>query len=184
MLYGLLMLSLASASPVRRFFPPRHSIINWFDRLRGRAMGLTMVGIGAGGLVLPPVNEFLIRAPRDGASPGAASFAGSGGTVVIPLIAIYVRARPQDLGLLPDGAAPSEGAESESAPTSGLTARSAVATADILAVGDGLPAPADRGLRAQLPLRPLRHQAAGVHAPTGGLLLRLCRGLQHHQNRE
>jgi MFS family permease len=44
------------------------------------------------------------------------------------VIAVYVRTRPQDLGLLPDGADQSEGAESESAPISGLTARSAIAT--------------------------------------------------------
>jgi predicted MFS family arabinose efflux permease len=89
-------------------------------------MGLTMVGIGAGGLVLPPVNEFLIRALGWRLTWGC-SFAVLA-VLVIPLIAIYVRTRPQDLGLLPDGADPREGAEKESAPASGLTARSAVAT--------------------------------------------------------
>jgi MFS family permease len=126
MLYGLLMVSgfgIAGAT----ILPAQTLVINWFDRLRGRAMGLTMVGIGAGGLVLPPVNEFLIRALGWRLTWGC-SFAVLA-VVVIPLIAIYVRARPQDLGLLPDGADPSEGAESDSAPTRGLTARRAVATA-------------------------------------------------------
>jgi MFS family permease len=106
--------------------PAQTLIVNWFDRLRGRAMGLTMVGIGAGGLVLPPVNELLIRLLGWRLTWGCA-FAVLV-VVVIPLIAIYVRTRPQDLGLLPDGADPVEGAESGSAPVTGLTARSAVAT--------------------------------------------------------
>ena len=106
--------------------PAQTLITNWFDRLRGRAMGLTMVGIGAGGLVLPPVNEFLIRT-LGWRLTWICSF-GIFVTVVIPLIAVYVRTRPEDLGLLPDGARESSEAESKSAPASGLTARSAVAT--------------------------------------------------------
>ena len=125
MLYGLLMVSgfgIAGAT----ILPAQTLVVNWFDRLRGRAMGLTMVGIGAGGLVLPPVNEFLIRALGWRLTWGCSFVVLA--AVVIPLIAIYVRTRPQDLGLLPDGAAPSQGAESESAPASGLTARRAIGT--------------------------------------------------------
>jgi len=125
MLYGLLMVS-GFAMAGATILPAQTLVINWFDRLRGRAMGLTMVGIGAGGLVLPPVNELLIRL-LGWRLTWFCSFAVFA-TVVIPLIAVYVRTRPQDLGLLPDGADPSEGAESESAPARGLTARSAVAT--------------------------------------------------------
>lgn len=125
MLYGLLMLS-GFAIAGATILPAQTLIINWFDRLRGRAMGLTMVGIGAGGLVLPPVNEFLIRLLGWRLTWGCMFLVLA--TVVVPLIAVYVRTRPQDLGLLPDGADQSEGAESESAPISGLTARSAIAT--------------------------------------------------------
>jgi MFS family permease len=125
MLYGLLMLSgfaLAGAT----ILPAQTLVINWFDRFRGRAMGLTMVGIGAGGLVLPPVNEWLIRLLgwRQTWFCTFLVFV----TVVIPLIAIFVRTRPQDLALLPDGADRSEIAEHVSAPASGLTARGAAAT--------------------------------------------------------
>ena len=94
MLYGLLMLS-GFAIAGATILPAQTLIINWFDRLRGRAMGLTMVGIGAGGLVLPPVNEFLIRLLGWRLTWGC-SFAILA-MVVIPLIAIYVRTRPQDL---------------------------------------------------------------------------------------
>jgi MFS family permease len=125
MLYAILMVS-GFAIAGATILPAQTLIINWFDRFRGRAMGLTMVGIGAGGLVLPPVNELLIRV-LGWRLTWVCSFVIFV-TVVIPLIAIYVRTRPQDLGLLPDGADQSDGAESESAPVSGLTARSAVAT--------------------------------------------------------
>jgi MFS family permease len=125
MLYAILMVS-GFAIAGATILPAQTLIINWFDRLRGRAMGLTMVGIGAGGLVLPPVNELLIRV-LGWRLTWVCSFVIFA-TVVIPLIAIYVRTRPQDLGLLPDGADPSDGSESGSAPASGLTARSAVAT--------------------------------------------------------
>ena len=125
MLYGLLMLS-GFAIAGATILPAQTLVINWFDRLRGQAMGLTMVGIGAGGLVLPPVNEFLIRVLGWRLAWFCLFLVLT--TVVIPLIAIYVRTRPQDLGLLPDGADQIEGAESRSAPVSGLTAGSAVAT--------------------------------------------------------
>jgi MFS family permease len=125
MLYGLLMVS-GFAIAGCTILPAQTLITHWFDELRGRAMGLTMVGIGAGGLVLPPVNEFLIRM-LGWRLTWVCSF-GVFVTVVIPLIALYVRTRPQDIGLLPDGATRSDGTQGSSAPASGLTARSALAT--------------------------------------------------------
>ncbi len=126
MLYALLMVS-GFAIAGATILPAQTLVINWFDRLRGRAMGLTMVGIGAGGLVLPPVNEFLIRLLGWRMTWFCTFLVFL--TVVIPLIAIFVRTRPQDLGLLPDGADRSDKTESGSAPISGLTARAALGTA-------------------------------------------------------
>jgi MFS family permease len=125
MLYALLMVS-GFAIAGSTILPAQTLIIHWFDRLRGRAMGLTMVGIGAGGLVLPPVNEYLIRL-LGWRQTWFCSFLVLA-VVVIPLIAIYVRTRPQDLGLLPDGAEHDRAADQSSAPASGLTARSAIRT--------------------------------------------------------
>ncbi len=125
MLYAILMVSGFAMAGVT-ILPAQTLVINWFDRFRGRAMGLTMVGIGAGGLVLPPVNEYLIRA-LGWRLTWICSF-GIFVTVVIPLIAVYVRTRPEDLGLLPDGAREGGEAESEPPPVSGLTVRSAIAT--------------------------------------------------------
>jgi MFS family permease len=126
MLYALLMVSgfgVAGAS----ILPAQTLVTYWFDRLRGRAMGLTMVGIGAGGLVLPPVNEYLIRLLGWRLTWFCTFLVLL--MVVIPLIAVYVRTRPADLGLLPDGADRSEEAGSESRPASGLRARDAAGTA-------------------------------------------------------
>jgi MFS family permease len=91
--------------------PCQTLVTNWFDTYRGRAMAYAMLGIGVGGMFLPPLYEFLIRAVgwRMSWVIGAASI----WVFVIPLIAIFIRTKPQDLGLLPDGAAAGETAEEQ-----------------------------------------------------------------------
>ena len=105
--------------------PAQTLVINWFDRFRGRAMGLTMLGIGAGGFLLPPFNEFMIRLVgwRLAWVVAAAMLVG----IVVPLIVIFVRTWPSDLGLRVDGA--SDLSDSAPAPlVTGVSAKSAVAT--------------------------------------------------------
>ena len=60
MLYTMMMISGFGIAGTT-ILPAQTLVTNWFDRYRGRAMGLTMLGIGAGGFLLPPFNEFLIR---------------------------------------------------------------------------------------------------------------------------
>jgi len=125
MLYTILLVS-GFAVAGATILPAQTLVTNWFDRFRGRAMGLTMLGIGAGGAVLPPVNELLIRLLGWRltwiCSCGVLVF------VVIPLIAVYVRTHPSELGLERDGvdsgAADGEGAT----PLSGLAAKEAART--------------------------------------------------------
>jgi MFS family permease len=84
--------------------PAQTLVTNWFDEYRGRALGLVVLGPAAGGFLLPSLNEFLIR------------YWGWRYTwvfscvvlwvVVIPLIAIFVRTRPSEMGLRVDGIAP------------------------------------------------------------------------------
>jgi MFS family permease len=125
MLYAIMMVAgFAVASST--VLPAQTLVTNWFDRFRGRAMGLTMLGIGAGGFLLPPLNELMIRLLG-----WRLTWLVSGAIlvlIVIPLIATFVRTRPSDLGLSRDGTAPGEASGAESAPTSGLTTRTAVAT--------------------------------------------------------
>jgi len=83
------------------WIPNQTLISNWFDRKRGRAMGITLAGIGFGGLTVPPLTAFLI------AELGwRRAFAGLGSLVllvVFTVILALVRSRPEDMGLLPDG---------------------------------------------------------------------------------
>jgi len=100
MLYAIFLVS-GFAVAATTILPAQALVISWFDRYRGRAMGLTMLGIGAGGFALPPLNELLIRLVgwRLAWLVSAAVLV----VVVIPLIAVFVRTRPSDLGLRPDG---------------------------------------------------------------------------------
>ena len=107
--------------------PAQTLVVNWFDRFRGRAMGLTMLGIGAGGFLLPPFYELMIRLVgwRLAWVAGAAMLAG----IVVPLIVIVVRTWPSDLGLRVDGANAGDLSDSAPAPpVTGLSVKSAVAT--------------------------------------------------------
>lgn len=126
MLYAAMVISgfgIAGTS----ILPAQTLVTNWFNKYRGRAMGLTMLGIGAGGFLLPPLNEFLIRF-WGWRSTWIFSSVGFF-VIVVPLIIIFVRTRPSDLGLLPDGLQPREQGGQEAAETMrGLPVRRAVGT--------------------------------------------------------
>jgi len=105
--------------------PAQTLVTNWFDKYRGRALGLAVLGPAAGGFLLPPLNEFLIR------------FWGWRYTwvfscvvlwvLVIPLIAIFVRTRPSEMGLSVDGIATvDENGEATTAVLRGLPVKRAV----------------------------------------------------------
>jgi MFS family permease len=125
MLYAILLVS-GFAVAGATVLPAQTLVTSWFNRYRGRAMGMTMLGIGAGGFLLPPLNEFLIRLL--GWRLTWAVSCGITVAIVIPLIAIFVRTLPSDLGLLPDGERSDEETGEQSAPPSGLTPGQAVAT--------------------------------------------------------
>jgi MFS family permease len=104
--------------------PAQTAITNWFNKYRGRAMSLMMLGIGSGGFVLPPLNEYLIR--TIGWRQSWLVAFGVTWLVVIPLIVVFVRTKPSELGLLADGGAVGEGSASD---VSGLPVKQAVASA-------------------------------------------------------
>ena len=125
MLYAILLVS-GFAVAGTTALPAQTLVTSWFNRYRGRAMGLTMLGIGAGGFLLPPLNELLIRLL--GWRLTWAVSCGVTVAIVIPLIAGFVRTLPSDLGLLPDGERLDEDSGEQSTPASGLTPGQAVAT--------------------------------------------------------
>ncbi len=81
-------------------------IARWFDRRRGMATGIAMVGVGLGGLVLAPVTGSVIDTYG---WERAATFLGFLLiTLPVPFILLLIRNTPADLGLLPDGADPGD----------------------------------------------------------------------------
>jgi len=76
-------------------------LAHWFERKRGMANGLAGVGIGIGVLILVPLTQYLI------------SFSGWRSAYLIlslliliiplPLNGFFLKHRPQEIGLLPDG---------------------------------------------------------------------------------
>jgi len=105
--------------------PAQALITRWFDRARGRAMAIALLGVGFGGIVLPPVNEWTIR---HFGWRGAWLWAfGWTVAIVMPVIAVALRERPD----VPSQAR-EEGREPglpAAAPAAGLTRAEAVRTA-------------------------------------------------------
>jgi len=104
------------------------SVSNWFVRLRGRAMGITWIGSQVGSALLPAFTQLLIstRGWRTAWSAlGGVIFLISG----IPSL-IFLRRRPEDIGLLPDGAP--AGASSETHLTGGARVNDSTGGADPL----------------------------------------------------
>jgi len=86
--------------------PSQTVITLWFERYRGRAMGLMMIGYGLGGMTLVPLANIFIESLgwRQSFGIPAACMV----LIVVPLVLLFVRTRPSDLGLLPDGLASEE----------------------------------------------------------------------------
>ena len=117
---------------------PLMTMLNhWFNRYRGTAMGISMSVMTAGALLVVPALAWAIdpEADRIGWRTTALIVAGVilAGAIVFPL---FIRNRPQDMGLLPDGAqaprpAPSPALGEEAAASAeepGLTLQQALRT--------------------------------------------------------
>lgn len=101
-LYSVIGIGLGSAGAV----PISVAISNWFTRRRGLAIGITMIGFALGALLVTLLTSYLIEA-----FSWRAAFLAMGILVwafVIPPIALFMKTRPQDMGLLPDGDPPRE----------------------------------------------------------------------------
>ena len=76
-------------------------ISHWFDRRRGVALGLTMLGLGMGALIMPSAAQYLISSfgwRMTFAIVGAATL-----VITLPLVTSFLKEHPESMGLLPDG---------------------------------------------------------------------------------
>ena len=73
----------------------------WFDKKRGMANGLAGVGIGMGPLLFVPLFQYLISSW--GWRSAFLVFSVLVLTIPLPLNALFLKHKPEDLGLMPDG---------------------------------------------------------------------------------
>ncbi len=87
------------------------AVSNWFIQRRGRAMGIATLGSRAGTATFPPLVQFIIQ------SYGWRAAWACLGLVVFLLSAIpsllFLKRRPEDMGLWPDGIPPADLPDSE-----------------------------------------------------------------------
>lgn len=99
----ILVLFLGVGAAMLGHLPSSKLVTNWFFARRGKALGFSTLGTSLGGFVLPPATAWLIL------------FIGWRGSficlsliilfLVLPFVYFTVINRPQDIGLLVDGAA-------------------------------------------------------------------------------
>jgi cyanate permease len=97
--------ALGVAAPATTTVPYALVVSRWFDRRRGLAIGLMMVGLGVGAMAVPPVAQRLISA--FGWRSALAIVGGTILLVAVPIVGLLLRDRPADMGLRPDGDSPS-----------------------------------------------------------------------------
>jgi MFS family permease len=83
-------------------------LVNWFDRNRGLALAVAIMGYSTAGIVMPPVALYLLDTVGWRGAYGL--FGGACLFVALPLVARLVKQQPADLGLAPDGIPASGGA--------------------------------------------------------------------------
>ena len=118
------------------------AVANWFVRRRGRALGIVMAGNAIGVMLLVPILQWIIDGPGWRVAWLVVGV-GSGAALALSA-ALFLRRRPEDIGLLPDGdaaavttAASVEVVPEEPAWTAGLAARSSAFWLLVVASGAG-----------------------------------------------
>ncbi len=101
LVYGLLAsLGFGGASGVAASV----AVTQWFAARRGLAFGIIEAGFGAGQFVLVPASLYLIDAHGWRVTLGV--LGGFAAVVVVPLLVLFLRARPADIGERPYGETP------------------------------------------------------------------------------
>ncbi len=86
----------------------------WFERYQGRAVSIASLGASVGGMTGVPILLFGIASIGFAATTTTAAVAGL--VVLLPLVWLVLKRRPQDIGLFPDGAAVGHAATTAPAP--------------------------------------------------------------------
>jgi MFS family permease len=89
-------------------------VANWFQRRRGAAMALLTVVGGLSSPIYIPLAGFLVA--RLGWRQALLALAASALVIALPIHALLVRRRPEDIGLLPDGDSMPEGHDPDAVP--------------------------------------------------------------------
>jgi MFS family permease len=94
--------ALGAVAPATTSVPYSLVVSRWFNRRRGLALGLMMIGLGAGAILVPALAQRLIAAYG-----WRTAFVIVGCAVLIvpmPIVAVFLKEDPQRMGFLPDGA--------------------------------------------------------------------------------
>ncbi|MBI4234113.1 MAG: MFS transporter [Chloroflexi bacterium] len=116
--YGAFILTALGAS-FSGFMAVTAAVVNWFSRLRGRVLGIAMSGFSLGAVLVPIIAWSILTF---GWRPTAASIGVFLWLAGLPL-ALVMRHRPEQYGLLPDGAQAS-GVPSASPTTQAISTQS------------------------------------------------------------
>jgi MFS family permease len=76
----------------------------WFGERRGFAMGVAVAGMSAGGVILPPITDYIIRTIS--ISAAYVALAVPIGLVALPLVALVIRRKPPGVEISHTPAAP------------------------------------------------------------------------------
>lgn len=102
------------------------TVSKWFVRKRGRAMAFVTLGVSAGGLAFTPLGTYIVV--NYGWRTGYIALGILAWVLLIPG-SLFMRRRPEDMGLLPDGATPKPVADPVAAPSQSEPQKAASADA-------------------------------------------------------
>ncbi len=114
-------------------------VAQWFSRTRGFAMSLMVLGFAASMAVHPPLSQWLIETV--GWRQAWIWLGVITWVLLLPLVLALVHNRPEDLGLLPDGAAAAAGDDNQAVTDStnlGLSLPQALRTSAFYIIAAGL----------------------------------------------
>ena len=103
--YGICLL-LAVGWTFTGTIPTSYSVSDWFERKRGMAMGMMLVGVAIGGRTFAPLTRWLVD--RIQLQTAFIFYAVFISLVLIPVTSAIFKRRPAEEGILPDGDPPED----------------------------------------------------------------------------